>query len=237
MQEYGIDKLVSEVKTFTVTISDGPSPYKEIVVPNFIGFKYDDVMKYIKENHLVNVEVDFIISDKERDTVIEQSQSGTMLRNDKIKFTFSYGEEIINEEVKSLVGLSLFEATSYLKRIGVKYELSYEFSDKVRSWFVISQDKTGEVTQELKLVISKGKEIIVPDLLKMNSTEISKWATNNNVKIKYESIYNKDVEEGIMIETPAAALISDELAKMVDFLSLVIQLSWLELKMYGYKKL
>lgn len=36
-----------------------------------------------------------------------------------------------------------------------------------------------------------------------------------------ESIpYKKDVEQGIMIETPAAALISDELAKEVDFFSI-----------------
>lgn len=35
-----------------------------------------------------------------------------------------------------------------------------------------------------------------------------------------ENIPYKDVEEGIMIETPAAAMISDELAKMVDFFSI-----------------
>lgn len=35
-----------------------------------------------------------------------------------------------------------------------------------------------------------------------------------------EKIPYKDVEEGIMIETPAAAMISDELAKMVDFFSI-----------------
>ena len=32
--------------------------------------------------------------------------------------------------------------------------------------------------------------------------------------------YKEDVETGIMIETPAAALISDELAKEVDFFSI-----------------
>lgn len=35
-----------------------------------------------------------------------------------------------------------------------------------------------------------------------------------------EKIPYKDVEEGIMIETPAAAMISDELAKLVDFFSI-----------------
>ena len=200
MQEYSSITPLSDIKTFKVTISDGPSPYKEIIVPNFIGFKYDDVMKYIKENHLTNVEIEFIISDKMRDTVIEQIGSGSMLRNDKIKFTFSYGDEITSETVSDLKGLSLFEATSYLKRIGVKYELTYEFNSNVLKDYVIDQDKINEQTEVIKLVISKGKEISVPDLEKMNTTEISKWATNNNVKIKYESVYDKEVETGKIIK-------------------------------------
>ena len=39
-------------------------------------------------------------------------------------------------------------------------------------------------------------------------------------ELQAEGVEYKDVEEGIMIETPAAAMISDELAKMVDFFSI-----------------
>ena len=38
--------------------------------------------------------------------------------------------------------------------------------------------------------------------------------------MEQENIPFAKIEEGIMIETPAAALISDELAKMVDFFSI-----------------
>jgi len=200
MQEYGITTLVSDIKSFSVTISDGPNPFKEVVVPNFVGFSYDDVMKYIKENHLVNVEIEFIISDKERDTVIEQVGSGTMKRNDLVKFVFSYGEEIPTTEVKDLKGLSLFEATSYLKRYGIKYEIEYQFSDKIQKNYVISQDKVNETVESLKLIVSKGREIIVPNLSKMSTTEITKWAIQNNIKIKYEEIYNKEFDNGKIIK-------------------------------------
>ena len=220
MQEYGVTTLVTDIKTFSVTISDGPNPYKEIIVPNFTGLKYDDVMKYIKENHLTNVEIEFIISDKEKDTVIEQVGSGTMKRNDLIKFTFSYGEEIETEEVKDLKGLSLFEATSYLKRIGVKYEIEYEFNDKIEKNYVISQDKINEIVENIKLVVSKGHEITVPDLSKMTTSEITKWATTNNIKIKYEEVYNKEYESGKIIK---ASL--DEGEKIEEGTEVVITIS------------
>ena len=200
MQEYGVNTLVSDIKSFSITISDGPNLEKELVVPNFTGFKFDDVMKYIEENHLSNIEVEFIISDKERDTVIEQVGSGTMKRSDFIKFIFSYGEEIETTEIQDLKNLSLFKATTYLKRYGIAYELEYEFSDKIKKGYIISQDIIGEATEKVTLKVSKGQEIVVPDLSKMTTTEIAKWATSNNIKIKYESVYNKNYENGKLIK-------------------------------------
>ncbi len=220
MQEYGVTTLVSDIKSFTVTISDGANPYKEIVVPNLVGFKYDDVMKYIKENHLTNVEINFIISDKEKDTVIEQVGSGTMKRNDLVKFIFSYGEEIETEAIKDLKGLSLFEATSYLKRIGVTYEIAYEFNNKIEKNYIISQDKINEISENIKLIVSKGKEIIVPNLSKMTSNEITKWATNNNIKLKYDEVYNKEYDSGKIIKVSI-----EENAKIEEGTEIVITIS------------
>lgn len=202
MQEYGINTLISDIKTFKITISDGPNYDKEVIVSNLTGLTYDEVINYIKENYLNNVYIEFIESDKTKDTVIEQIGSGSLKRNDEIKFIFSKGLESESIPVKDLKGLSLFEATSYLKRNSILYDIKYEYSNDVEKDYIISQDIVDEiVTDKLTLVISKGKEIIVPDLSNMTSLEISKWALLNNIKIKYLEEYNKEIPLGKVITT------------------------------------
>jgi len=63
--------------------------------------------------------------------------------------------------------------------------------------------------------------IMYPMITSIEEVEaIHKLSKEAKAELAADNIPYKDVEEGIMIETPAAALISDELAKMVDFLSL-----------------
>ncbi len=203
MQQYGITTLVKDIKTkFQVTISDGPNLDKELVVPNMTGLTFEEVMQYIKDNSLSNVVIEFIKSDATRDTVIEQIGSGTMKRNDEIKFTFSYGpDELEKVPVKDLKNLSEFEATAYLKRYNIPYEIEYQHSNDIEKGYVISQSIVEKIVEDkLTLVISKGSEIVVPDLLNMTTSEITKWAMENNIDIKFNEEYNKEIESGKVIK-------------------------------------
>lgn len=201
MQEYGINTLVSDIDSFTITISDGPNYDKQVMVPNMLGFKYDDVMNFIKTNYLNNVSIEFTKSDKEKDTVIEQIGSGTLKRNDLIKFVFSYGESIEQINLKDLKNLSLLEATSYLKRYNIPYEIKYDYSNEIEKNYIITQDIINEiVTDKLTITVSLGQEIIVPDFSKMTSDEISKWAFSNNIKLEYKEVYNKEIDAGLIVE-------------------------------------
>ena len=85
-----------------------------------IGWNTDDVLKFIKDNHLTNVLVDFVKDNSKINTLIEQSETGNIKRNDEVKFIFSYGEERSYSEVKiiDLTDMSTFDAEFYLKQYG-----------------------------------------------------------------------------------------------------------------------
>ena len=65
-------------------------------------------------------------------------------------------------------------------------------------------------------------DILFPMIISVNEVvQIKKIIKNVQEELKEEGIpYREDVGIGIMIETPAAAIISDELAKEVDFFSI-----------------
>ena len=56
-QNISAPTLSKDIKEITITISLGPDLDKEVIVPNFIGLKYDEVLDYIEENHLSNVKI------------------------------------------------------------------------------------------------------------------------------------------------------------------------------------
>ena len=184
--------LVKKVDTLQVTISDGPNYDKDFILPSMLGWNVDDVLTFIDENFLSNVTIDFEFSDSARDTIINQDVSGQMKRNAAIHFIASLGseEELLPTDMKNLVGLSSFQATTWLKRNGLKFELLYEYSDTVRKGNVLNQSVSEGTTVDPKdaslvitLTISKGPKISVPNLLSMSVDEITAWVVENNASV------------------------------------------------------
>lgn len=197
--------LTKDTKELTVTISLGPDPLKEIIVPNFIGLKYDDVIKYIEENHLSNATIDYQNSEKEIDTVISQSKSGTMKRNEEIIITFAK-EEIEGEiEIIDFTNKSLLFAKSWLLKYEFNVEVLEEFSDTVEDGNIIKQSAVNEVKDPkedvITLTVSKGRQNIAPDISLMTSNEINKWALENDIKISYKEEYSDEVKLGDIISS------------------------------------
>lgn len=201
---------LNSIEDLIVVISEGPSPYKEIVLPNMIGWDTERVLDFIKEQHLINVVVEFVPGTENENTLICQSRSGNVKRNEEIKLTFSYGEKRHYSEVKliDLTNKAKFEAEFYLRQHGITYEFDYDFSDNIKRGNVIKQSIpagdaiaiAGDEIQTIKVTISKGPKIVVPDLKSMSASEITDWIISNKLKIEFKERYDDTVKVNSVLE-------------------------------------
>ena len=197
---------LKDVESITISISEGPNPSKEIIVPSMVTWDDQRVINFVKSNYLNNVNVEFVESDKKKDTVIEQNKSGNLKRDDDINLTFSYGDEGNSDEVKLIdfTRKSKFEIEFYMKQHHLKYNFEYDFSDKIKKGYGTSQSiKAGETVKvddkEVIITLSKGPKIKVPDFKNMSTTKLTEWAVKNKVKLEFTDKYDDSVKEGNII--------------------------------------
>jgi len=212
-EEYGIisqdvmaGTLLKNIEELTVVVSEGPNLDKEVIVPNFIGKNVDDVIKFVEDNFLSNVSIDFEFSDIARDEIMSQDKSGQMKRNDQVNFVASLGseEDLSSVDMKDLTGSDLFHAITWIKRFGFSYTLEYEYSDTVEKGFVLKQNQEQGTnidpkTTEIVLTISKGPKIKVPNLTKYSVEELTNWIVENNLKVEFSESYDESIKVGDII--------------------------------------
>lgn len=198
--------ILKDIKEINLTVSSGPNYEKELILSSMIGLNIDELLKFIEENHLNNVEINYEINNEiEKDTIISQSIKGQIKRKDSITFTLSLGnlESLTDIKLKNLVGTSLFDGTLYLKRNGIKYNLNYDFSDNVKRGYIMSQDiNENEMVNSnttINLTISKGKQIVVPDFSNKTIEEVLNWVVTNNLKVSFEENYHTTIQKGNLI--------------------------------------
>ena len=199
---------LNKVKEITVSVSEGPNPDKEIMVPSMVSWDDKRVIEFVKDNYLNNVTVDFIASDKAKDTVIEQNTSGNLKRSDELHLVFSFGEELGFSEVKLIdfTNKSKFEVEFYMKQHQLLYEFNDDFSKKIKRGFAMKQSiAAGEVVEVngkvISVTISKGPKVKVPDFKKMSLEEITEWAIKNKVKLSFTDQYDESIKENKVISS------------------------------------
>lgn len=239
--------LTKQLEKIKLTVSNGPDYNKEVVVTDMEGWNIDDAVKVIDENFLNSVTVNFEDNKEiKRDTIINQSKSGTMKRNDAIVFKVSIGDKNALKpiNIKDMKNMTTFKATLYLNRNAIDYELKYDFSNSVKKGNVISSSvKKGTKVSpgdKITLTISKGKKIVVPELENMKFSEVTKWLTGNNLKINYSDKYDNKVKSGNVIsatykkgdiieeDTTIGIVVSKGKLLMQEFKSLADFKTWAE---------
>ena len=198
---------IRKIRDIKLVISSGIDNTKITTVDDMVGWNLDDVIKYIDDNKLTNVTINFVFSNTiPKDTIISQDVIKEITRNEPITLTCSLGRESNQKSVvmEDLVGMDLFHATIYLKRNNIKYSIIYS-SDSDKEDMVLKQSiKPYEVigttrNQEMILTISKLDETTIPDFTKMSKEAIDSWATKNSVTIEYEEEFDDSVKEGKII--------------------------------------
>lgn len=238
--------FIKDIKKITVTVSDGPDYDKLIIIPSMVGWTVDDALEYINKNFMINVTINYEESDSVKDIIFKQSKNGEIRRNGELILTASIGDLSDLPSTIDMINLkdeSLLEATVWLKRNNIKYELNYEFSEDIEKNTVIGQsiEEGKEINIQddtITLTISKGKAIKVPDLTSMTAEEITSWIIENNLKIEFEEIYDESIETGKIIkqsikkdeeieeETLITVTISKGQIKMQSFSSLFEFKEW-----------
>lgn len=202
------ETLTKKLKNVDFVVSNGPDYNKNVILADMTGWNVDDVLKFVEENFLNNVTINFEENDNiEKDTIIKQSKTGTIKRSEPIIFTASLGnkENLSPIKLEDLKDQSLLKTSVYLGRNGILYELKYEFSNEIEKGHIISSNpKKGTTVKPNDIVIltiSKGKEIKVPNLKNKTMAYITKWMVENNLQINYFDKYNTEIKSGRVIES------------------------------------
>lgn len=202
---------VKKIKELKLVISNGVDKTITTDVTNMVGWKLDDIIKFVDDNKLTNVTINFEYSDTvDKDIIISQDVIKEISRNDPVTLVSSLGKEgsLKSVTLDNLVGLDLFHATIYLKRNAIKYNVVYEYnSDKddtvlaqsLKELTVISRSRN----QELTLTVAKANQVTVPDFKYMTEAEIKDWANDNHIQIDFSYEYDESVKEDKVISFTA----------------------------------
>lgn len=161
-----VGSLVAIGSTINVIVSKGRNPEEEmedkkVIVPNFVGKTYDEVIGLAEEIGLmINVSEKRYSSEYAVNVVMEQSiEGGTEINSgEEVALVISLGIELIS--VPDVTKFTEDEAKGLLESIKLKYKISYSNSENIKAGLVISQKtQEGEKVAPgtvVELVVSKG---------------------------------------------------------------------------------
>ena len=231
---------IKKIKKLTVVISNGIDETKLTNVDDMTGWNLDDVIKFIDDNKLTNVTINFEFSNTvPKDTIISQDKISEITRNEPITLVSSLGRETDQKSVTvdNLIGLDSFHAIIYLKRNNIKYEIKYVFSSEKDDVVINQSIKYSSIIdrnrkQVMVLTIAKENQITVPeDLYSMSKDKIDEWANENHIIITYTEQADDTIEKDHLISINVVAgstieagsklnaVISTGQLKMIEFTS------------------
>lgn len=141
---------------------NGGTLTKEVTVPNIVGMTVEEATKEL-EKYGLKIKTETVESEEEENTVLEMSPKANSKakEGDTIVVTVSGGVKKI--KVPDLRDYEINYIEDLLDQKGLKYNVSYEYHDSIKSGYLISQspERDTEVVKgtTIELTISKGPEV------------------------------------------------------------------------------
>lgn len=202
--------------TLDLTVSLGPDPDEQVILPDFASMTLSEAKAWIKKEKADNVSIIEQYNDKiSKSRFIKQEAANKELnlknykRKDRLAVYYSKGKEIFEKdiEVPDFSGKTLTEVNEWVRKNEVKLAAEKVFSQSIPADSVVAQQASAGTKiakqEELKVQISKGKPLIVPNYGEYTLEQARELSEKIPVVLK--SMYSETVPYGHFISQNIAA--------------------------------
>ena len=213
-------KVRNDVK-ITFTVSKGADPDEVISVPDIKSMEKDEIKEWISENKLTKTKITTVYDDNvEENKVVSYAFSGcdedSFTRSSTLKINVSKGVAPAGTiTVEDFVGKDYSVVESWISSKKVNVTKVESYSNDVAANYVISQSIAGGKTikqdETLKVTVSKGKAVYMPDMSGFTGKDAESWLDNNrsegNYSYKVVETYSWYSEGELIDYSPAVGTI------------------------------
>ncbi|MDU5336393.1 PASTA domain-containing protein [Enterococcus sp.] len=215
-QSVASGEKIKKGRTLNLTVSLGPDPEAQVFLPEFSKMTSKQAKDWVKREKAENVSVIEQYDEKvQKGAFMKQEAANKELnlknykRKDRLSVYYSKGKETFekNIEVPDFTNKSITEVNEWVRKNEVKLVTEKVFSQSIALDSVVSQ-QTSIGTKiakqdELKLQLSKGKPLVVPDYGKYTLEEARELSGKLTAVLK--SAYSETVPFGHFISQNVAA--------------------------------
>ena len=179
-QSIASGKTIKEGDSMTVVVSKGVAVY----MPNMVGWTKKQVEAWTRKNPTVFIDMEKgYYSSQEKDIVLNQSLSAGSLIDpaELIELTLSLGNIVdtpssfVGQEYHAPGGLHDWKDAQNALGANISVNRTHDFSDEIPAGCIISHDQGVEVGGTLTAVISRGRNILLEDLVREDGSKLT-WS-------------------------------------------------------------
>lgn len=213
-------KRISKNSALTVTYSLGADPEEAVALPDIQNMKLPELKGWIADNQMSGITIKFETSEViPKDEVISyEFVDGSVeefLRKNRMTIYVSSGNEDLSATVKmpDFYGKTKTDILQWEEDNEMKVTIKEVFNPDIEYGKVFNQSikKDTKITRKdsVKISISRGKAILVPDFTGMTRTEASEFATLYGMSVffkleindaKIDTVIGQDIAAGTEID-------------------------------------